>query len=100
MKRLVLLLMILPSLAAARPRVVSIRPSDFHANPRFKPIFTRADEGNAPISQLGEVVILEGDSRLVSKDSEGNLGLSFDGSVQNPPEITSRFYSKFGDDFD
>src|SRR5262245_6863516 len=90
----------IPSLAEAKPRIVTLRPSDFKANPTFRPVFKRASGSEGGISQLGEVIILEGDSRLVSQSDDGSFGLSLDGSVQNPPEITSRFYTKYADDFD
>ncbi len=102
MKRSPFFLLAFASLAAARP-LPTVRSTDFHPNPAFVPLRLSSVAEDAPaasVEQYGEVVIVEGDETLVSGDASGGYGIVFNQTVQQPPLITQRFYTKYGDDFD
>jgi MYXO-CTERM domain-containing protein len=78
-----------------------IHSADFHPNPNFKHV-RRFDAGAMQagrVEQVGEVVILEGDDQIVSTGQNG-WGVVFDSRAQNPLDITNRFYTAYGDEFD
>ena len=99
MKRIALLL--LASTAIARP-LPTIRSADFVPNPAFGPLrFSAADDGAmGAVEQIAEVVVLEGDSSLVTDDGMGGFGIVFNNGLQQPPNITNRFYTQYPDQFD
>ncbi len=47
-----------------------------------------------------EVIILEGDSEIVTDFGNGKYGLRFDNQVQNPMNVTERVFEHFGDTYD
>jgi MYXO-CTERM domain-containing protein len=107
MNRLALLVLVsLPAFAA--PKVLSreagllkIHSADFHPNPGFVHArnYMAGDPKPGNVEQMGEIVILEGDDQLVSTSKDG-FGIVVDARAQNPVNITNRFYTKYGDDFD
>jgi hypothetical protein len=97
---LVAILALVSSSSSAREPLSVLRSSDYRRNPAFQPVQLRSLSSPGRVEQLGEVVILEGDDKLVSRDKSGGFGIVFDNKTQNPTEITDRFYQQYGDVFD
>src|SRR5579859_3785101 len=57
-----------------------------------------ADGDMGRVEQVGEVVIIEGDSSILSDDGQGGVGIF--PQAGNPNSLTNRFYTVYGDDFD
>lgn len=103
MKRLPLILLALASTASARP--LAIHSTDYVPNPAFVAVGgpSRADKAMmmpGAVEQLGEIVILEGDSTLVTDDGMGGYGIVGDQSTFQQAEITARFLANYEDAFD
>jgi MYXO-CTERM domain-containing protein len=97
MKKLfaVIVLTVIPGAVVAQSASPRPHTHDYHPNPAFHPIRLEATGTPGKIEQVGEVVILEGDSSLVSADGMGNYGLA----DMNLSAITNRFYTQYSDDF-
>src|SRR5581483_6151147 len=100
--RALALLSLVPAAALAAPLD---RPLDFHPS---SPVRANRVGGagrvypkSAPVGgveQAGEIVIIEGDSDLVSDDGMGNFAI--DSSTGQQTLITDRFFSAYPDQFD
>jgi hypothetical protein len=54
----------------------------------------------ALVVQNGEIVVMEGDATLVSDLGDGKYGIVMTNQVQNPVEITRRFFETYPDEYD
>lgn len=79
-----------------------LRSADLYPNPRFIPVVPKAKgaETTGTVQQVGEVAIIEGDSQLVAEDAAGNYAITVSATLQQPPRISKRFYTRFPDEFD
>jgi MYXO-CTERM domain-containing protein len=68
---------------------------DYHPNPAFHPVQLQADAAPGKVEQVGEIIILEGDSQVVTGDGMGNWGLS----DTNWTAITNRVLASYPDEF-
>ena len=87
---------------AHKPPVASAPLLDYTPDPAFAMFHlpSAEDVKQGAVEQFGEVVILEGDSTLVSDDGSGGYGIVYDMTVQNPVDIANRFFSVYPDEFD
>ncbi|MBI4509312.1 MAG: hypothetical protein HY698_06725 [Deltaproteobacteria bacterium] len=90
--------------ARAMPPMVRAR-SDFRPNPAWVP--TTDDRLHAPsdgkVGLVGEIVVMEGDSEIVSGTSDSDFGISAGGwgSGQDQlQQILQRFFTRYPDEFD
>jgi hypothetical protein len=103
-RRLLLATLLVVPATAGAGRVPLFAPptSDAHPEVPVPPFYLPppADLQHGAVEQLGEVVILEGDSTIVSDDGSGGFAVAIDMTTQNPVDITNRFYSVYPDEFD